>query len=82
LFFGALDFGGFGRRIPLTPMSTTAHKSRTRILSEAAMKSRVHTSRADRNLTGDGLSKVHNEGVAMKVRAKVTQVKSGSAFRH
>jgi len=46
------------------------------------MQSRIHTSRADRDLTGDGLSKVHNEGVAMKVRAKVAQVKSASAVRH
>lgn len=77
-----LDIRGFGRIVNLTPMSTTAQKSRTRLLSEAAMQSRIHTSRADRDLTGDGLSKVHNEGVAMKVRAKVAQVKSASAVRH
>lgn len=79
---GLLNFVWSERRVSLTSMSTTAHKSRTRLLSEAAMQNRVHTSRADRNLSGDGLSKVHNEGVAMKVRAKTTQVKCASAFRH
>ena len=58
-----------------TPMSTTSHKSRTRILSEVAMKQRIHTSRADRDLTVDGLSKLHNEGVTLKVEAKTAKVK-------
>ena len=57
-------------------MSTTSHKSRTRVLSEAAMKTRVHTSRENRNLTGDGVAKVHNEGLALKVAAKTTKAKS------
>lgn len=60
----------------LEPMSTTSHKSNTRIKSEAAMKSRVHTSRLDRNLTGDGLDKNHHEAVALKVKAKADKVKT------
>ena len=56
-------------------MSTASHKSRTRILSEKAMKERIHTSRKDRDLTVDGLSKHHNEPMAMKVRAAAETVK-------
>ena len=63
-------------------MSTTSHKSNTRLLSEAAMQSRVHTSRSVRDLTDDGVSIHHNEGLAMKVRAKTAKVKSASAVRH
>lgn len=33
------------------------------------MKSRVHTSRQERDLTGDGVSKHHNEATAMKARS-------------
>ena len=62
-----------------TPMNTTSHKSRTRILSEVAMKQRVHTSRADRDLTTDGLSKLHNEGVSLKVEATTAKVKRSAA---
>lgn len=51
-------------------MSTTSHKSNTRIKSESAMKSRIHTSRKERNLTVDGLDKHHHESTAMKARAK------------
>ena len=39
------------------------------------MKQRIHTSRADRDLTVDGLSKLHNEGVTLKVEAKTAKVK-------
>jgi len=60
-------------------MSTTSHKSRTRILSEVAMKKRVHTSRAERDLTVDGVSKLHNEGVTLKVAAKTAKVKRSSS---
>jgi len=56
-------------------MSTTSHKSRTRILSEKAMKERVHTARKDRDLTIDGMSKHHNEPVIMQVRAAAESVK-------
>ena len=63
------------------PMSTTSHKSNTRIQSEAAMKNRVHTSRKNRDQTSDGISKHHNEATAMKARtvaktAKVSAVAS------
>jgi hypothetical protein len=54
----------------VTKMSTTSHKSNTRIQSEAAMKNRVHTSRQKRDLTADGLDKHHHEATALKVRAK------------
>ena len=57
-------------------MSTTSHKSRTRTLSEAAMKNRVHTSRKDRDLTVDGLDKHHHEGTALKVLAKSVKTKT------
>jgi hypothetical protein len=57
------------------PMSTTSHKSNTRIKSEAAMKNRVHTSRQDRDLTGDGLSKNHNEATAMRARTAAETVR-------
>ena len=50
-------------------------KLRTRILSEAAMKTRVHTSREDRDRTVDGLSKLHNEGVTLKVEEKAARIK-------
>jgi len=56
-------------------MSTTSHKSRTRILSEAAMKKRVHTSREDRDLTVDGLDKHHHEANAVKALQKAATVK-------
>jgi hypothetical protein len=56
-------------------MSTTSHKSRTRILSEAAMKSRVHTSRRERDLTVDGLDKHHHESVSIKTREKSSRSK-------
>lgn len=56
-------------------MSTTSHKSRTRILSEAAMKTRVHLSRADRDMTTDGLRTHHNEGAILKVAASSAKVK-------
>jgi hypothetical protein len=56
-------------------MSTTSHKSRTRILSEVAMKNRVHTSREDRDLTDDGLDKHHHEGTTLKVIEKAARVK-------
>lgn len=51
-------------------MSNTSHKSRTRILSEEAMSRRVHTSRAERDLTADGLDKHHHEDRAMNARSK------------
>ena len=62
-------------------MSTTSHKSPTRIKSEAAMKSRVHTSRKDRDLTGDGLDKHHHEATTLKVRARVAATKTASAAK-
>jgi len=43
------------------------------------MKKRVHTSRADRDLTTDGLSKLHNEGVSLKVEATTAKVKRSAA---
>ena len=57
------------------PMSTTSHKSNTCIKSEAAMKTRVHTSRQDRDLTVDGLDKHHHEAVVLKVKARVDKAK-------
>ena len=39
------------------------------------MTNRVHTSRVDRDLTVDGLSKLHNEGLTLKVAAKTAKVK-------
>jgi hypothetical protein len=59
-------------------MSTTSHKSHTRILSEAAMKERVHTSREDRDLTGDGLDKHHHEANTLKALEKAAAVKRKS----
>ncbi len=56
-------------------MSTTSHKSRTRILSEEAMKSRVHTSRKERDLTVDGLDKHHHEGTALKVAGQTARAR-------
>ena len=62
-------------------MSTTSHKSRTRILSEAAMKERVHTTRADRDLTADGLDKHHHEAKALKSLHRATSVREITAAR-
>ena len=59
-------------------MSTTSHKSTTRLLSEEAMKGRVHTSRAERDLTGDGLDKHHHEARTIKARAKSAKTKTVS----
>ncbi len=56
-------------------MSTTSHKSRTRILSEEAMKSRLHTPRTERDLTLDGLDKHHHEGTTLKATEKASRVK-------
>jgi hypothetical protein len=60
----------------VTKMSTTSHKSNTRIQSEAAMKNRVHTSRQNRDLTADGLDKYHHEAKTLKVLAKAAKVKA------
>lgn len=57
-------------------MSTTSHKSRTRALSEKSMKGRVHTSRKDRDLTGDGLDKHHHEAASLKAIAKAARTKT------
>jgi hypothetical protein len=57
-------------------MSTTSHKSPARILSEKAMKARVHTARKDRDLTADGLDKHHHEAKTLKVLAKTATVKT------
>jgi hypothetical protein len=62
-------------------MSTTSHKSRTRILSEAAMKHRVHTSRSERDLTVDGLDKHHHEAAAIKAREKSSRSKTAAGAR-
>ena len=62
-------------------MSTTSHKSPTRILSEKAMKGRVHTSRKERDLTVDGLDKHHHEANTLKVLAKASKVKVATAAR-
>jgi hypothetical protein len=62
-------------------MSTTSHKSNTRVQSEAAMKTRVHTSRKDRDLTGDGLDKHHHEAKALKAVAQSTKTKTVTAAR-
>jgi len=62
-------------------MSTTSHKSPARILSEKAMKSRVHTSRKERDLTVDGLDKHHHEGNTLKALAKSSKVKVVTAAR-
>ena len=62
----------------VTKMSTTSHKSNTRIQSEAAMKNRVHTSRQKRDLSADGLDKHHHEAKTLKVLAKVTSTKNAS----
>jgi hypothetical protein len=59
-------------------MSTTSRKSPTRISSEKAMKTRVHTSRADRDLTSDGLEKHHHEAVVLKVRASAAKVRTAT----
>jgi hypothetical protein len=57
-------------------MSTTSHKSPARILSEKAMKTRVHTARTDRDLTADGLDKHHHEAKTLKVLAKSAKVRT------
>lgn len=62
-------------------MSTTSHKSRTRTLSEQAMKSRVHTSRKDRDLTGDGLDKHHHEATTLKAIAKSARTRTDASAR-
>ena len=59
-------------------MSTTSHKSPARILSEKAIKTRVHTSRKDRDLTSDGLDKHHHEAKTLKVLAKIATVKTAA----
>ena len=59
-----------GRHFRYNPMSTTSHKSNTRILSEKAMQSRVHASRKERDLTVDGLDKHHHEGTVLKFAAQ------------
>jgi len=43
------------------------------------MKNRVHTSREDRDLTSDGVSKHHNEATAMKARAVAKTAKVSEA---
>ncbi len=40
------------------------------------MKTRVHTSRTDRDLTADGLDKHHHEAKTLKVLAKTAKVKT------
>jgi hypothetical protein len=58
-------------------MSTTSHKSRTRILSEEAMKVRVHTSREDRSRTLAGkdlMKKVHSEAQTLKSKKRSATV--------
>jgi len=62
-------------------MSTTSHKSNTRIQSEAAMKTRVHTSRKARDLTTDGLDQHHHEAKALKAVAKSAKTKTVSSAR-
>ena len=65
-------------------MSTTSHKSRTRLLSESAMKGRVHTSRAARTLTKAGktkVKKVHSEAQTLKARAKARKTKFSAAAK-
>jgi hypothetical protein len=57
-------------------MSTTSHKSNTRIQSEKAMKERVHTSRSDRDLTLDGLDKHHHEANTLKVMARTAKTRT------
>ena len=59
-------------------MSTTSHKSPARILSEKAMKTRVHTTRTDRDLTADGLDKHHHEAKTLKVLAKSAKVRTAT----
>ena len=59
-------------------MSTTSHKSPARILSEKAMKTRVHTARKDRDLTADGLDKHHHEAKTLKVLAQTATVKTAA----
>jgi hypothetical protein len=72
---------GDGVILQMYPMSTTSHKSKTRILSEKAMRSRVHTSRKDRDLTVDGINKHHHEGAVLKFVAKSAKVKTMAAAK-
>jgi hypothetical protein len=65
--------------LQMYPMSTTSHKSNTRILSEKAMQTRVHTSRKDRDLTVDGLDKHHHEGTTLRVLAEGATVKAAAS---
>lgn len=60
-------------------MSTTSHKSKTRIRSEAAMKTRVHTSREARDMTLDGLDKHHHEDQALRAFAKAAKTKTANS---
>jgi len=39
------------------------------------MKSRIHTSRKERDLTVDGLDKHHHEGTVLKVTEKTARAK-------
>ncbi len=39
------------------------------------MKSRIHTSRKDRDLTVDGLDKHHHEGTALKVTEQTARAR-------
>lgn len=57
-------------------MSTPSRKSPTRVRSEAAMKSRVHTTRKERDLTADGLDKHHHEDRSLKAKAKSAKTKT------
>jgi hypothetical protein len=80
------DYVSNVERLPRVPdaeskMSTTSHKSSTRIQSEAAMKSRVHTSRKDRDLTLDGLDKHHHEATTLKVLAKSARIKTAASAK-
>ena len=43
------------------------------------MKNRVHTSREDRELTGDGISKHHNEATGMSARSAAETVRVSTA---
>lgn len=62
-------------------MSTTSHKSPTRLLSEKAMVRRIHTTRAERDMTRDGLDKHHHEDRAIKARKKAFKTKVMEASR-
>lgn len=45
------------------------------------MKSRVHTTRRERSLTGDGLDKHHHEATSLKVMARTAKTKTASAAK-